>query len=56
MVPRTEIIAVEIHEKVSVLKKIFIETGLSKVLVYKTSMDDVIGYVNAFELFKNQEL
>ncbi|WP_254712348.1 hemolysin family protein [Polaribacter sp. BM10] len=52
MVPRTEIIAVEIHEKVSVLKKIFIETGLSKVLVYKTSMDDVIGYVNAFELFK----
>lgn len=52
MVPRTEIIAVEIHEKVSVLKNIFIETGLSKVLVYKTSLDDVIGYVNAFELFK----
>ncbi|AUC86256.1 hemolysin [Polaribacter sp. ALD11] len=52
MVPRTEIIAVEIHEKVSNLKSIFIETGLSKVLVYKSSMDDVIGYVNAFELFK----
>ncbi|QOD60536.1 HlyC/CorC family transporter [Polaribacter haliotis] len=52
MVPRTEIIAVEIHEKVSNLKRMFIETGLSKILVYKTSMDDVIGYVNAFELFK----
>ncbi|QTD37112.1 HlyC/CorC family transporter [Polaribacter batillariae] len=52
MVPRTEMIAVEIHEKVSNLKKMFIETGLSKILVYKTSMDDVIGYVNAFELFK----
>lgn len=52
MVPRTEIIAVEIHETVSVLKNLFIETGLSKILVYKTSMDDVIGYVNAFELFK----
>ncbi|WP_298763243.1 hemolysin family protein [uncultured Polaribacter sp.] len=52
MVPRTEIIAVEIHEKVSILKKIFIETGLSKVLVYKTSLDDVVGYVSAFELFK----
>lgn len=52
MVPRTEIIAVEIHEKVSILKNLFIETGLSKILVYKTSMDDVIGYVNAFELFK----
>ena len=52
MVPRTEITAVEIHEKVSNLKDIFIETGLSKVLVYKSSLDDVIGYVNAFELFK----
>ena len=52
MVPRTEIYAVEIHEKVSVLKKLFIETGLSKVIVYKNSMDDVLGYVNAFELFK----
>jgi CBS domain containing-hemolysin-like protein len=52
MVPRTEIIAVEIHEKVTNLESIFIETGLSKVLVYKSSMDDVIGYINAFELFK----
>ena len=52
MVPRTEIVAVELHEKVTNLKNIFIDTGLSKVLVYKTSLDDVIGYVNAFELFK----
>jgi CBS domain containing-hemolysin-like protein len=53
MVPRTEIVAVEIHEKVANLKNTFIKTGLSKILVYKTSLDDVIGYVNAFELFKN---
>ena len=52
MVPRTEIVAVEIHEVVSKLKNIFIETGLSKVLVYKNSFDDIVGYVNAFELFK----
>ncbi|MCL7765386.1 hemolysin family protein [Polaribacter sp. Z014] len=52
MVPRTEIVAVELHEKVSNLKNIFIDSGLSKVLVYKTSLDDVIGYINAFELFK----
>lgn len=52
MVPRTEIISVEIHETVTNLKKLFIETGLSKVLVYKSSLDDVVGYVNAFELFK----
>jgi CBS domain containing-hemolysin-like protein len=52
MVPRTEIVSVEIHETVVNLKNIFIETGLSKVLVYKTSLDYVLGYVNAFELFK----
>ena len=52
MVPRTEITAVEIHENVANLESVFIETGLSKVLVYKSSMDDVIGYINAFELFK----
>jgi CBS domain containing-hemolysin-like protein len=52
MVPRTEITAVEIHENVTNLESIFIETGLSKVLVYKSSMDDVVGYINAFELFK----
>jgi putative hemolysin len=53
MVPRTEIIAVELHEKVANLKNTFIATGLSKLLVYKSSLDDVIGYVNAFELFKS---
>jgi CBS domain containing-hemolysin-like protein len=52
MVPRTEIIAVEIHDSVTNLKKMFIETGLSKILVYKNSLDDILGYVNAFELFK----
>ncbi|MFT6699988.1 MAG: putative hemolysin, partial [Porticoccaceae bacterium] len=53
MVPRTEIVSVEIHETVSNLKNAFIKTGLSKILVYKSSLDDVVGYVNAFELFKN---
>lgn len=52
MVPRTEIIAIEIHDSVSSLKTLFVETGLSKILVYKNSLDDILGYVNAFELFK----
>ncbi len=52
MVPRTEIVAVDLHESVSNLKKMFIESGLSKILVYKNSLDDILGYVNAFELFK----
>ncbi|CAA0157271.1 hemolysin family protein [Tenacibaculum maritimum] len=52
MVPRIEITAVDIHETVSSLKKQFIETGYSKIVVYKNSLDDILGYVNAFELFK----
>lgn len=52
MVPRTEITAVEIHESVTNLKKLFVETGLSKVLVYKSSMDDVVGYVRVFDMFR----
>lgn len=53
MVPRTEIMAIDIHQSVAELKKVFINTGLSKILVYKNSLDDILGYVNAFELFKN---
>lgn len=52
MVPRTEMKAVEIHETIANLSKIFVETGFSKILVYKNSLDDIVGYVNAFELFK----
>ncbi|WP_431165036.1 hemolysin family protein [Tenacibaculum halocynthiae] len=52
MVPRTEIIAIDIHDSVVNLRELFIETGLSKVLVFKNSLDDILGYVNAFELFK----
>ena len=53
MVPRTEIEAIDIHTTVATLKNVFIETGYSKILVYKNSLDDIIGYVHAFELFKN---
>lgn len=52
MVPRTEITAVEIHESVVTLKELFVQTGLSKILVYKTSLDDIVGYVRVFDLFK----
>ena len=53
MNPRTEIVAVDINEKLINLKNLFIETGYSKILVYKNSLDDILGYVHAFELFKN---
>ncbi len=52
MIPRTEIVAVDIKENITVLKKLFIETGYSKILVYNESLDDVLGYAHAFEMFK----
>jgi len=52
MNPRTEIAAVEIHDSVQELKELFIETGYSKILIYQNSLDDIIGYVHSFELFR----
>ncbi|MGI9548141.1 MAG: hemolysin family protein [Flavobacteriaceae bacterium] len=52
MVPRTEITAVEFHESPKNLAKLFTETGYSKILVYKDTIDNIIGYVHSFELFK----
>ena len=52
MVPRTEIIAVEVDETVKNISTLFIDSGLSKILVFKESIDDILGYVHSFELFK----
>lgn len=52
MIPRTEVVAVDISTSPKELSKIFIETGLSKILVFKDNIDDIVGYVHSFELFK----
>lgn len=52
MVPRPEIIAVDVEDDIDSLKRRFIETGLSKILVYRESIDNIIGYVHSFEMFK----
>jgi len=52
MIPRTEIIAVDVHESLNNIKQLFIDTGLSKIMVYNNSLDDIIGYIHVFELFK----
>lgn len=52
MVPRTEIMAVELHETPKNLAKLFTETGYSKILVYKDTVDNIIGYIHSYELFK----
>ena len=53
MVPRTEIVAMGIDEPITKLKEKFIETGLSKILIYQNTIEDIIGYTHSFELFKN---
>ena len=52
MVPRTEITAVELHETPKNLTKLFTETGYSKILIFKDTVDNIIGYVHSYELFK----
>ena len=52
MVPRTEIISVELHETIKTLNGLFTESGCSKIIVYKDSIDDILGYAHSFELFK----
>lgn len=52
MIPRTEVIAIEVNDEIDELNKLFIETGLSKIVVYRDSIDNIIGYVHSFEVFK----
>lgn len=52
MVPRTEISAIDQDEGVDALKKEFIESGHTKIVVYKESIDDIIGYCHSIEMFK----
>ena len=55
MTPRTELSGVEISDSVTELKELFIKTGYSKLMVYQDSIDDVLGYVHSFELFKKPQ-
>jgi len=52
MVPRAEVIAVEEQTSIEDIKALFITTGLSKIPVYKETIDQILGYVHAFEIIK----
>lgn len=54
-IPRTEIKAIEIEEEIDTLREIFSKTGHSKIMVYEDSIDNLIGYVHASELFNKPE-
>ncbi|MEP0367781.1 MAG: hemolysin family protein [Cyclobacteriaceae bacterium] len=55
MIPRTEIIAVDVEDDIESLKDLFVESGHSKIIVYKESIDDVIGYCHSLAMFKKPE-
>jgi len=52
MIPRTEIIAVDIEDSIKNLNALFTSTGMSKIVVYNDTIDDILGYVHSFDLFK----
>jgi len=55
MIPRTEVVALEVESPLEDLAERFIETGLSRILIYSETIDNVIGYVNSKDLFKKPE-
>ena len=56
MVPRTEISALDEEETITTLQREFIDTGHSKILIYRDSIDNIIGYAHSYDLFSNPEL
>ncbi len=52
LVPRTELVTVDADDSIEVLRKTFIESGHSKILVYNKTIDDIIGYCNSLDMFK----
>lgn len=52
IVPRPDVVALSIDSTVEELTRLFIQTGLSRILIYKESIDDIIGYVHISTLFR----
>jgi len=55
MIPRADIIAVRNDTSTEILKEKFIETGLSRILVFEDNIDNIIGYIHIWELFNDPE-
>ena len=53
MVPRAELVAVEENTPIKDVKNLFIETGFSKLPIYKNTIDKIMGYVHVFDMMKN---
>jgi CBS domain containing-hemolysin-like protein len=55
LIPRNEVVAVDIETPLQALRDLFIQTGLSKVVIYKGDIDSIVGYVHTKDLFKQPE-
>lgn len=53
MIPRTEIVSVAVDESIQTLRGMFVDTHLSKILVYGGETDNIIGYVHSNEMFRH---
>jgi CBS domain containing-hemolysin-like protein len=55
IVPRTEVVAVDLTTSLEELKNKFVESGLSKIIVYNGNIDNVVGYIHSSEMFRNPD-
>ncbi|NLJ19623.1 MAG: HlyC/CorC family transporter [Bacteroidales bacterium] len=55
LVPRTEIVALDYDVDMETLKLTFIETGFSKIPIYKGNIDNIVGYIHSSEMFQHQQ-
>ena len=53
IVPRTEVVAVDKETQLEDLKNRFVESGISKIIVYEGNIDNVVGYIHSSEMFRN---
>jgi CBS domain containing-hemolysin-like protein len=55
LVPRTEIVGVEINTSIEEIKSLFVETKLSKLIVYDDTLDNIVGYIHQLDLFQKPQ-
>lgn len=55
MVPRPEIVAISVDDSVDTLKKLFVSSGLSRILVYNGSIDNIVGFAHSISMFQHPD-